>query len=199
MPIPLIMAGLSLLPKLPEIWSKVAGLFGKKTPSSITEAGKLAGDVMTALKADTVPPEISTKLEEMMNQHKEKMAEIALEEHRLAFENAAGMQNLEIESYKSGDEYVRRTRPMILRRLFYGCLGYAFFAPVMIIVATLAGVETALLTIVMGMVKYMGGWLLGVFASAYLGYAGARTLDKRSPSLKNENNLLGSITNFMVK
>lgn len=193
MPVPLIMAGLSLLPKIPEIWNSVAGLFGKKSPSSVTEAGKLANEVLGALKKDEVPPEIATKLEEIMNQHKEKMAEIALEEKRLEFENAAGMQNLEVQAYKSGDEYVRRTRPMILRRLFYGCLGYAFFAPVMIIVAAMVSVEAALLATLIGMVKYIGGWLFGVFASAFLGYASARSLDKRNPELKNGNNLIGKL------
>ena len=198
MPIPLIMAGLSLLPKLPSIWSSVAGLFGKKAPSGIAEAGKLAGEVMNAFKKDEVPPEITAELEEIMNQHEEEMAKIALEEQRLAFENAAGMQQLEIESYKSDDKYVRRTRPKILRGLFYGCLGYVFFVPTAIIVATAVGVEAALLTALIGILKYFGGWLLGVFASAYLGYSGARSLDKRNPNLKNGNNLLGKIVNTIL-
>lgn len=195
---PLIAAGLSLLPKIPSIWSSVAGLFGKKVPSSITEAGKLAGEVMGAFKKNEVPPEITAKLEEIMNEHKEEMAKIALEEHRLEFENVAGMQRLEIESYKAGDEYVRRTRPMILRRLFYSCLVYAFFAPTLIVVGSIAGVDAALMVTCIGMVKWIGAWLFGTFGTAYLGYAGARSLDKRNPALKNGNNLLGKIVNTIL-
>jgi len=195
---PLVMAGLSLLPKLPSIWSSVAGLFGKKAPSSVQEAGKLAGEVMNAFKKDEVPPEITAQLEELMNKHEEEMAKIALEEKRLEFENAAGMQNLEIESYKSKDEYVRRTRPMILRRLFYGCLTYVFFAPALIVVGSIAGVEAALMVTCIGMVKWIGAWLFGTFGTAYLGYSGARSLDKRNPALKNNGNFLGKIVNTIL-
>jgi len=195
---PLIMAGLSLLPKLPSIWSSVAGLFGKKAPSSITEAGKLAGEVMNAFKKDEIPPEITAQLEEIMNQHEEEMAKIALEEQRLAFENAAGMQQLEIESYKSEDEYVRRTRPKILRELFSACIVYAVFAPTLIVVGSIAGIEATIMMACIGMVKWIGGWLFGTFGTAYLGYTGARSLDKRNPSLKNGNNLLGKIVKSIL-
>ena len=195
---PLIAAGLSLLPKVPSIWGSIAGLFGKKVPSGIEEAGKLAGEVMNAFKKDEVPPEIAAKLEEIMNEHKEEMAKIALEEHRLEFENAAGMQNLEIESYKSEDEYVRRTRPKILRDLFSACVVYAVFAPTLIIVGSIAGIEAAVMLACIGVIKWIGGWLFGTFATAYLGYSGARSLDKRNPALKNGNNLLGKIVKTVL-
>lgn len=195
---PLIAAGLSLLPKIPGMWDSVAGLFGKKAPSSIQEAGKLAGEVMGAFKKDEVPPEIAARLEEIMNQHKEEMAKIALEEHRLEFENAAGMQQLEIESYKADDEFVRRTRPLILRQLFQACIVYAVFAPTLIVVGSIAGVETALMMACIGMVKWIGGWLFGTFGTAYLGYAGARSLDKRNPSLKNNGTFLGKIVKSIL-
>ena len=195
---PLIAAGLSLLPKVPSIWGSIAGLFGKKVPSSIQEAGKLAGEVMNAFKKDEVPPEIAAKLEEIMNEHKEEMAKIALEEHRLEFENAAGMQNLEIESYKSEDEYVRRTRPKILRELFSACVVYAISAPILIVVGSIAGIEATVMMACIGVIKWIGGWLFGTFATAYLGYSGARSLDKRNPALKNGNNLLGKIVKTVL-
>jgi hypothetical protein len=173
-------------------------LFGKKVPSGIAEAGKLAGEVMNAFKKDEVPPEIAAKLEEIMNEHKEEMAKIALEEHRLEFENAAGMQNLEIESYKSEDEYVRRTRPKILRDLFSACVVYAVFAPTLIVVGSIAGIEATIMLACIGVVKWIGGWLFGTFGTAYLGYSGARSLDKRNPSLKNGNDLLGKIVKTVL-
>ena len=199
MPIPLIMAGLSLLPKIPSMWEGIAGLFGKKVPGSIQEAGKLAGDVINAFKAGEISPEIQVEMEKIMNEHEQEMARIALEEHKLVAEGLAGSQKVEIESYKAHDEYVRRTRPMILRRFFYTCIGYVFFAPGIVVTAAALGVEAALLVTIIGMIEWIGGWLFGTFATAYLGYAGARSLDKRSPDLKNNNNLLGSAMKFMLK
>jgi len=198
MVLPLIMAGLSLLPKVPSIWGSVAGLFGKKAPVSIVEAGKLAGEVVNAFKKDEVPPEIAAKLEEIMNEHKEEMAKIALEEHRLEFENAAGMQQLEIESYKSEDEYVRRTRPKILRELFQACIVYAIFAPTLVVVGSIAGIEATVMMACIGMVKWIGGWLFGTFGTAYLGYAGARSVDKRNPNLKNNGSFLGKMVKAIL-
>jgi len=199
MPIPLLMTGLSLLPKLPSIWGAIAGLFGKKVPDSVEAAGKLAVDVINSFKAGEISPEVQVEMEKIMDDHKEEMAKVALEEHRLIAEGLAGVQNVEIESYKSEDQYVRRTRPMLLRRLFYSCIFYAFFAPSAVIAAAVLGVEAALLTTVIGMVEWIGGWLFGTFGGAYLGYAGARSLDKKKPDLKNNTNLVGKAMNFMLK
>jgi len=199
MPIPLILTGLSLLPKLPAIWKGVAGLFGKKVPAGIEEAGKLAGEVIGALKKGEVSPEVQVELEKIMKDHEQEMAKIALEEHKLVAEGLIASQQVEIEAYKSHDEYVRRTRPMILRKLFYACIGYTFFAPAVVIIGSVAGVEAAILTLTIGMIKWIGGWLFSTFGAAYLGYAGARSLDKRNPELKNEDNFLGHLTKFMMK
>jgi len=199
MPIPLLMTGLSLLPKLPSIWEGIAGLFGKNVPDSIEAAGKLAGDVMNSFKAGEISPEVQVEMEKIMNAHKEEMAKVALEEHRLIAEGLAGSQRVEIESYKSDDQYVRRTRPMLLRKLFYSCIIYAFFAPTAVIIAAALGVEAALLTIVVGIVEWIGGWLFGTFGGAYLGYTGARSLDKYNPDLKNNTNLVGTTMKYMLK
>jgi hypothetical protein len=196
--LPLIMAGLSLLPKMPSIWEDVAGLFGKKMPGGIQEAGKLAGDIINSLKAGEVSPEIQVEMEKIMKEHEQEMARITLEEHKLVAEGLAGSQQVEIESYKSHDEYVRRTRPMILRKLFYACLGYAFFMPIILVIAAVV-VETAMLVAITGMVEWVCSWLFGTFAAAYLGYAGARSLDKRNPDLKNNNNLIGSAMKYILK
>jgi hypothetical protein len=197
--LPLIMAGLSLLPKMPSVWEGVAGLFGKKMPGNTQEAGKLAGDIINAFKAGEISPEVQVKIERIMKEHEQEMARVSLEEHKLVVEGLAESQQVEIESYKSHDEYVRRTRPMILRKLFYTCVGYVFFAPLMVGVAMIAGAEAVVLTAFMGMLKWIGAWLFSTFATAYLGYAGARSLDKRNPGLKNGNNLLGSAMKFILK
>ena len=201
MPIPLLLTGLSLLPKIPSIWGAIAGLFGKKVPDSVEAAGKLAGDVMNSFKAGEISPEVQLEMEKIMNDHKEEMAKITLEEHRLVAEGFAGVQQVEIESYKSDDQYVRRTRPMLLRKLFYTCMGYVFFAPVVVIVASISvlGIKAAMLTAVIGIVKWIGGWLFSTFAAAYLGYTGARSLDKKDPSIKNKDNLVGTAMKYILK
>jgi len=199
MPIPLLLTGLSLLPKIPSIWGAIAGLFGKKVPDSVEAAGKLAGDVMNSFKAGEISPEVQLEMEKIMNDHKEEMAKITLEEHRLVAEGIAGTQQVEIESYKSVDQYVRRTRPMLLRKLFYACIVYAFFVPVVVIVADVVGVEIAMATLLIGLLEWIGGWLFGTFGTAYLGYTGARSLDKKDPSIKNKNNLVGTAMKYILK
>jgi len=49
------------------------------------------------------------------------------------------------------------------------------------------------------MIKWIGGWLFGTFATAYLGYTGARSLDKKDPSIKNKNNLVGTAMKYILK
>jgi len=37
---PLVVAGLSLLPKIPDMWNSIAGLFGRKIPETVEQATK---------------------------------------------------------------------------------------------------------------------------------------------------------------
>jgi hypothetical protein len=203
---PLVAAGLSLIPKIPEIWSSVASLFGKETPEVVKDAAKLRDDIMNDISMGKVSPEQMTKLKELMYEHKERMAEIALEEReldykekKLDYDDMEGVRDLEIEAYKSDDQFVKRTRPMILRRLFTICAAYVFFAPLCLVAMSVGGVQAALVTSIIGMVEWIGGWLFGTFSTAYLGYAAARTVDKRHPELKEKGNMLGKTLNKALK
>jgi len=197
MAVSLIMAGLSLLPKIPKMWDAVAGLFGKKVPSGVKEAGKLASDIMGDFKKDQISPEVQVKLKELMMEHEEEMAKLALEEKKLEFEgtkleygDVAGVRELEMASYKVDDEYVRRTRPMILRKLFYGCLTFAFVAPAAVVTMSLCSVAAATVASATGMVEWIGAWLFGTFSTAFLGYAAARSVDKKNPKFKEGTGLV---------
>lgn len=212
MAVPLIMAGLSLLPKIPAMWNAVAGMFGKKVPKGVEEAGSLAGEVMDAFKKGQLSPESQIKLKELMMEHEGEMARLAFEEKKLDFEEKKlihedlnDIRDLEKESYKSEDQYVRRTRPKILRDLFTGCIAYAFYAPLCVIAITAWSaafpltITASTVALVVGMIKWIGGWLFGTFSTAYIGYAAARTVDKKKPEFKNGNNMLNKAAKFMLE
>jgi hypothetical protein len=82
-PVSMIGLGLSVLPKIPELWGKVAGLFGKEVPKSVQAAGQLAAEVQDMMKAGTVSPEVQAAMAAEFNRHEEKILEIRLEERRL--------------------------------------------------------------------------------------------------------------------
>lgn len=197
MALPLIMTGLSLLPKIPKMWNAVAGLFGKKAPKGVMEAGELASEVMNDLQRGKIPPEVQLRLEELCKEHEREMEKLALEEKKLKFEekkleydDVAGVRELEMAAYASGDEYVAHTRPMILRKLFYSCIGFAFFAPTAVVVMSVAGVTAATVAAATSMIEWIGAWLLGTFSTAFLGYAAARTVDKKNPKFKEGTGIL---------
>lgn len=200
---PILLAGLSLLPKIPKMWDAVAGLFGKKAPSGVMEAGELASGIMKDLKKDQISPEVQLKLEELCKEHEREMAKHALEEKKLKldetkleYKDAAGVRELEIAAYNVDDPLVRQTRPKILRKLFVGCIAYAFYAPLSVIAiaawsaAFPLTITTSTVALVVSMVKWIGGWLFGTFSASYLGYATARSVDKRNPIYKEGNGLL---------
>lgn len=179
MAIPLILTGLSLLPKIPEIWSTVAGLFGKKVPDSIETAANLANDVFSAFKKDEVSPEVQVKLEQLMNQYKEKIAEIALEEKRIEYDLMKGSQEVEKEAYKSTDQFVRRTRPKILRDLFKLCAGYTLFAPLVIVALSYTDIDATIMITTVNFLKYIGYSIFGAFTLNYGGYTAGRSFEKK--------------------
>ena len=196
---PLVLAGLSLLPKIPEMWGAVARLFGKNVPNGIKEATNLATSVLDSFTKNEIPPDIQLLLEKEINRHKEKIQEFAMEETRLSFQNAHDMIELEKESYKTDDEYVRRTRPMILRKLFVSCIGYSFYAPLTIIALSQGNIAEGTIIVLIDMIKYIGGWLFGTFSAAFLGYAASRTMDKRNPNFKEGNGIVNKMAKGFLK
>ncbi len=191
--LPLISAGLAVLPKLPEIWNSIAGLFGKTAPKSVEEAAKLASTISTAISKKNVPPETQVELQKIFNAHEEKIAELNLERVKLDYQDLINQRELSKTYIQSSDEYVRRTRPKILRSLFYGWIIYIFFAPLSILALNVIKADSTIIASYIGIIKSMGYYLSGVFCISYTGYAAARSLDKRSPNLKDTSNLIGNI------
>ena len=193
--LPLISAGLAVLPKLPEIWKSVAGLFGKSVPKSVEEAGKLASSIATSLAKKEIPPETQVELQKIMNTHEEKIAELNLERTKLDYADLSDQRDLNKVYIQSEDKYVRHTRPKILRSIFYLTAAYTLLVPISVLVLK---VDSGTLTNYIGLVKSIGYYLYGMFSLSFLGYAGARSIDKRNPNLKDTNNLLGNIINKVL-
>ena len=166
--------GLSLLPKIPQAWNTVASIVGKAVPNSVSEAASLASEVITAVKEDKVTPEQKKALEEELNKHEEKIMELVMGEMN-------SIRDLEKAAYKSNDKYVARTRPMILRRLFYITAGFCIFAPVSVLIGARVGVD---MNPFIEMIKCIAEYLFYVFGTAYIGYGAMRTRDK-SNVIKN--------------
>lgn len=195
---PLLLAGLSLLPKLPELWNGVASIFGSKVPDSVEAATKLAGQVVTSLAGEKVSPEAQKALQELMNSHEERIMELELEEKKLHFQNMANITDLEKESYKSEDEYVRRTRPMILRKMFYLAGAYSIFTPYCLLMTISLGGHTVSPEII-GVLQWIGGCIWGTFSTAYLGYSAARSVDKKAPNFKNGGGILNKAVGLATR
>jgi len=175
--------GLSVLPKIPQAWDAVANIVGKAVPSSVSEAASMAGEVISAVKEGKIPPEQKKKLEEEFNKHEEKIMELAISE-------MDSIRKLEIEAYKSGDQYIARTRPMILRRLFYATIGFAFSMPIFILVGTYVGVNMSVFS---PMVSSIFEYMSYLFGTAFVGYAAMRTRDKANALRKNGNGSNGLV------
>ena len=192
----LVATGLSLLPKLPALWESVAGLFGKSTPKKVEEAADLAKNVLDTLQKGNISPTQQVELQKIFTEHEEEMARILLEEKKLDYNDIANQRELNKIYIQSSDEYVRRTRPKILRRLFGLVAGYTVFAPALVFLSPLIkglNIET-LISILIPIGKY----LFSLFCLSYLGYTVGRSVDKRNPALKEQSNLLGKVVNLLA-
>ena len=200
---PLIGLGLSLLPKIPEIWSAVASLFGKKAPESVTEAGKLAEEVLSSISSKTVSPEATLELEKLFAAREQRLAELTLEEKKLEFTGILGAQEVEKASYQSEDEYVKRTRPAILRRLFSLIATYTFFAPSLIALCFYVNLPKEAISEIASMSSQAFLYLVGLFSIAFTGYNIVRTKEKvagvNQINGKVSTSLLGSFLPFLKK
>lgn len=178
--VPLISLGLSLLPKLPAAWAAIAGLFGKKVPETVTEAGQLAEEVLGSLKTGTLSPEAQIELEKIFKANEQAMATITMEERKIEMTGILGAQQVEIASYKSEDEYVKRTRPKILRGLFYLMAVYLLMLPWVVVLLNYLKVEDAEVVLVMSGLKEAFLYICATFSIAYTGYNVVRMSEKKA-------------------
>jgi hypothetical protein len=208
------MAGLSLLPEVPKLWDAVAGLFGKKTPKTVADAGKLAGEVLGAFKKGEVPPEVSAQLEERMLEHKEVIMQKQNERMQIQNDLLKAQMSTQVQLWanetQSNDQYVRRTRPKILRQMWQFCCWYALVVTAAVAFAlffpatevktlvdgTVVEVPVArTLTDLITVMKYFGTAIFSTFTLGFLGYTTARTIDKKNGGSQKT----GGVADTLVK
>lgn len=191
----LIGAGLSVLPKIPEIWSTVAGLFGKQVPKGIEEAGKLAGDILGQFEKGQIPVEKQMELKSLLYAHEEKIIQFKLDEKRLDYEHEetawSTYRQLEAEDARSSNQFRTETRPRILRDMFKLTAAYVLFAPLALLAARGLGFDV---TEMMGLLKWMGGFLFSTFASAYLGYTAVRSIWDKKGEARPDNMIMSALS-----
>lgn len=186
--VPLLLSGLTALPQL---WDKVAGIFGKEAPQSVAQAGALAGEVQELLDSGTATPEQRLAVEQLASQERQAIRDHHYRMERLVVDDLASQRDAEKAAYASGDEYVARTRPQILREMWRTCQVFVLLAPLVILAARWLGIQGEAMTELVGVIQWVGGWLFGTFGAAFLGYSAARTVDKRNPQAVDGGGALG--------
>jgi len=196
---PLIAAALPLLPKIPALAKTVAGIFGKRVPEGVTATAQIAGEVMDMVNKDQVTPEQRILLETAIMDHKEEILRIQNQRREIERQGQKDRMDTTVQLMDQGsdsqDPYVARTRPKILRQLFWACIIYAF---VVTIGGGVLSYKGTLSTELVALVRWIGAWLFGTFTTAFVGYTAARTVDKKNPDLKNQANLVGKLIKKMV-
>ncbi len=191
--IPIIGLGLSLLPKLPDLWASIASLFGAKVPDTVTAAGALADQLMTSIKKGTLSPEAQIELEKIFATKQQAMANLLLEEKKIEMTGILGAQQVEIASYKTEDEYVKRTRPKILRGLFYLMAVYLLMLPWVVVALNAFRIEDAETVLVMQGLKDAFLYICATFSIAYTGYNVVRMSEKKAGCENSSGDAIGGV------
>uniref|UniRef100_A0A6M3K022 Holin n=1 Tax=viral metagenome TaxID=1070528 RepID=A0A6M3K022_9ZZZZ len=201
LPLALIMSGLSVLPKIPEMWETVASIFGKEAPKSVKQAGELVNTIVSGIKSGEVPQEKQFELQIAMLQHEERIEEEKTKRQDMELKELQHQRDTHVALWaneqQSSSIKVQETRPTILRQMWGFVMFYGVFAPLLAIDAMfLLPISQA--TLIIGILKEFGFWLLGTFTTAFVGYTTARSLDKRNPELKNGNGIVAKTLNKIV-
>lgn len=181
-PLTMLGMGLSVLPKVPAIWGKVARIFGKEPPQAVDQAANLVEEIRGELAAGRMTPEQRAELERTFHAHRaeilDKYLDHVREMERILAADAQGVRDLEAAAYQSGDPYVSHTRPKILRQMWGLIMVLAFAYPAFLVLAGRM-LKPGPAEMVADFLLTFFTWLSGVFAAAFIGYAAARTIDKR--------------------
>ena len=193
-----LLALLPLVPKIPSLVNSVFSIFGKKPPKLLSDVETVVSSIVDDVAQNKITPEQKADLEKALMAHEKELLELSLKERELEQKGIANAFDLEKAAYKSGDEFIARTRPTILRRLFTLCSVYVIFAPLLVLIGSLTVgastlVSSSTMAILIPMLEHISSWIFGVFASAFLGYSALRTVDKKKPNLKNGEGLISNV------
>lgn len=160
---------------VPKAWGAVAGLFGKKAPETVLEAGKLIDGIQGEIATGKVSPEQQIQLKRMLLEDEQVKARYEFEREKLVFQDQAGGREVVKTSLASQDEYVRRTRPMVLRRLFGFVCFYSVFAPVLYVDACYLDLDAGKLATLESLLFWIGSGLWSAFLGGFTGYTVCRS------------------------
>ena len=151
-----------------DIAEAVGGDTGKKIKGGLD----MVSDGLREVSEKPLTPEQKTKLGMAEMRHKERMAEIDLKDIR-------GGRKLATAEINSEDEYVRRTRPMLLR--WYG--KGTFFLIFSCLLVVFVSVFTSSITkdeaqFIVDVLKWALPSVSGTFLLMYRAYTGKRTQEK---------------------
>ena len=99
---------------VPKAWELVAGLFGKETPKTVVEAGKLIDQVETEISSGKVTPEQQLELKKVLLKDEQVKEQVELERLRLIYQDQAGGRDVIKTALMSDDPVVRQARPKMM-------------------------------------------------------------------------------------
>lgn len=155
-----------------ELAGAVAEAVGGETGKKINEGLNQVAEGLSEAGSNPLSPEQQAKLQEAGMKHKEQMAALDLEDIQ-------GGRDLAKTEIASQDEYVRHTRPELLRWygkgsfiLVFACVGVVFVS------AFSSAVDKEEAAFIVDVLKWAFPTLSGTFLVMYRAYVGKRTAEK---------------------
>jgi len=170
---------------VPKAWEAVAGLFGKKAPETVTQAGELIDGIQSELQAGKIPAEQQVELKRLLLENEQVKMRYDFEREKLAYDDqAGGREVIKIES-SSTDPIVRQARPKMMMRAGNAGIAYTFVMPCVLAACAIANVKETTLAIIIELMIWLGSLIWGAFMTSFTGYTVARSADKRINGAEN--------------
>lgn len=177
---------LPLIKYIPDGIKAIGKLFGKEDIEKVgDQAGSFIDNVTNMVTENKISPEQRVELEKILLKHKERLQELELEKTKLKLEemdmrykDVEGAREIIKTALESHDEYVRRTRPMILRRMFFLIPFSLFGVPILVLSGFWSGLDTTEMQPLIDYIQSVTQWYMGLFGTAFVGYTAARSIEK---------------------
>lgn len=198
---------LPLIKYIPDGIKAVGKLFGKKEVEIAGDkAGNFIDEVADMVTQNKISAEDRVELEKVLLQHKERLQELELEKMKLEkeelemkYKDVEGARQVIMTALQSKDEFVRQTRPKILRRMFWLIPCSLFGIPILVLIGFKSGLDAATMKPLVDYVQSVTHWYMGLFGTAFVGYTAARTIDKKSSKKEVEGLELNTLEKMAKK
>jgi|GEM_PF-1794639 len=174
-----------------EMASGVAGAIGGDTGKKIENGAQELADGLQEADQQELPPEQRTELEKFAKKHEQRMRELGLQDTQ-------GARSFAAKELQSDDQYVRRTRPKMVRMVVW--LAILFVFAVMVLVGIVLGFSDSLdeseVSLLIGMMQYVGGFVFGMVVIMFRSYTTRRSMDK---AMEMTGTMPSSLTDKMMQ